>query len=120
MRNAQQPPSRYGSDVATALEGFLELECNDELASRLRAEIAAANGAGYDDFSGNLFGLELFYAEGRVVLADLESLGYEDCEVTLAAFLEALPDVPPGKRMPGRPRNPADAIPMPPAPQTPS
>ena len=80
------------------------MECDDRLAGWLRAEVAAAGGAGYDRFEFNLFDVELFYAEGRVTIAEVASLGYDDVELTLAEFLAALPDVPPGPRMPGRPR----------------
>ena len=52
--------------MASALEGFLARECDEQLAGQLRAEVQAAAGAGYDHFEFNLFDLELFYAENRV------------------------------------------------------
>jgi hypothetical protein len=90
--------------VPSALDGFLTEECDDELAGQLRAEIEAAQGAGYEHFEFNLFDLELFYRESRVRIAEAVPLGYDDAELSLAEFLAALPDVPPGPRMPGRPR----------------
>ena len=90
--------------MASALEGFLALECDDQMASWLRAEVQAAGGAGYDQFGFNLFDVELFYSEGRVKIVEAADLGYEDTVMDLSEFLNALPDVPPGPRMPGRPR----------------
>jgi hypothetical protein len=89
--------------MTSALEGFLE-ECDEELAGRLRAEVAAAQGVGYDHFEFDLFDVELFYAENRVTIADAVRQGYTKAELTLSEFLAAIPDVPPGARMPGRPR----------------
>lgn len=89
------------------------MECDDTLAGWLRAEVVAAGGTGYDHFEFNLFDIELFYAEGRVVLTEAVALGFDDVEVPLAEFVAALPDVPPGPRMPGRPRR-AIAVPPPP------
>jgi hypothetical protein len=37
--------------VPTALEGFRKLECDAVIAGQLRAEIAAADGFGYDHFA---------------------------------------------------------------------
>lgn len=54
--------------------------------------------------SSTWFDVELFYAEKRVKIAEAVPLGYESAEVTLSEFLAAVPDVPPGSRMPGRPR----------------
>jgi hypothetical protein len=90
--------------MPSALDGFLTEECDRELAASLRAEVEAAQGAGYDHFEFNLFDLELFYEENRVVIGEVVPLGYDDAELTLAEFLAAIPDVPPGRRMPGRPR----------------
>ena len=90
--------------MPSALEGFLNLECDEQLAGCLRAELEAAQGAGYDHFEFNLFDVELFYAENRVMIAEAVQLGYDDAELTLSEFLSAIPDVPPGPRMPGRPR----------------
>ena len=90
--------------MASALEGFLSLECDAQLAGSLRAEVEAAEGAGYDEFGFNLFDVELLYAEKRVKIAEAVPLGFEDVEVTLEEFLSAIPDVPPGPRMAGRPR----------------
>jgi hypothetical protein len=90
--------------MPTALEGFLKFDCDDDLAARLRAEVAAANGAGYDRFEFNTFDVELFYAENRVAIKEAAALGYDDVALTLSEFLAALPDVPPGPRMYGRPR----------------
>jgi hypothetical protein len=98
--------------MPSALEGFLKLESDDEMAGWLRAEVEAAEGAGYDRFEFNMFDVELFYAERRVTIAEAVPLGYSDAELTLAEFLAAIPDVPPGPRMPGRPRR---AIPLPPS-----
>jgi hypothetical protein len=99
--------------VASALQGFLIEECDDELAGHLRAEVEAAQGKGYDHFEFNLFDLELFYAENRVKVVEAVPLGYEDSDVTLSEFLAALPDVPPGPRMPGRPRRAPVQLPPP-------
>jgi hypothetical protein len=96
--------TEYAPVVASALEGFLKLECDGELAGWLRAEVAAAAGSGYDHFEFNLFDVELFYAEDRVTVVEAVPLGYDDAQVSLAEFLAAIPDVPPGPRMPGRPR----------------
>ena len=98
--------------MASALDGFIELECDDWLASCLRAEVDAAQGVGYDHFTFNLFYLELFYAEDRVRIADATNLGYGEAELPMSEFLAAIPNVPPGSRMPGRPRR---VIPLPPA-----
>lgn len=97
--------------MPSALEGFLKLECDDQLAGRLRAEVEAAQGAGYDHFEFNLFDVELFYAENRVTIVEVAALGFEVAELTLSEFLTAIPDVPPGPRMTGRPRQ---AIVLPP------
>jgi hypothetical protein len=99
--------------VVRALAGFLALECDDQLAGWLRAEVNAAQGAGYDHFEFNLFDVELFYGENRVTIREAAELGYEDSELPLTEFLAAIPDVPPGPRMPGRPRR--AIIPPPPA-----
>jgi len=98
------PSSIYAAPTPSALQGFLELDCDEQLAGWLRAEVEAAQGAGYDHFEFNLFDVELFYAENRVRIADATALGYDDAELTLSEFLAAIPDVPPGPRMPGRPR----------------
>jgi hypothetical protein len=90
--------------MPSALEGFLNLECDEQVAGWLRAEVEAAEGAGYDHFEFNLFDVEMFFAENRVRIADATALGYDEAELTLAEFLAAIPDVPPGPRMPGRPR----------------
>jgi hypothetical protein len=90
--------------MPSALEGFLKLECDEQLAGWLRAEVEAAQDAGYDHFEFNLFDVELFYAENRVTIAEAVQLGYDDAELTLSEFLAAVPDVPAGPRMPGRPR----------------
>jgi hypothetical protein len=90
--------------MPSALEGFLKLECDEQLAAWLRAEVEAAHGQGYDHFEFNLFEVELFFGEGRVTITEAAALGYEDAEVMLDDFLAAIPDVPPGARMPGRPR----------------
>ena len=99
--------------MSSALDGFLKLECDERMAGSLRAEVHAAGGQGYDHFEFNLFDVELFYAENRVTVKEAPPLGYSDAQVTLAEFLAAIPDVPPGPRMPGRPRR---AIAMPPPP----
>lgn len=98
--------------MASALEGFLRMECDEQMAGWLRAEVEASGGKGYDRFEFNLFDVELFYAEGRVTIVEAAELGYTDAQLTLSEFVAAIPDVPPGPRMPGRPRR---AIPMPPA-----
>jgi hypothetical protein len=90
--------------MPSALEGFLKLECDEQLAGWLRAEVAAAQGTGYDHFEFNLFDVELFYGESRVSIREAAALGYEDADVTLPDFLAAIPDVLAGARMPGRPR----------------
>lgn len=90
--------------MPSALDGFLTEECDDHLAGQLRAEVEAAQGAGYDHFEFNLFDVEFFYAENRVRIVEAVPLGFEDSELTLTAFLAAIPDVPPGPRMPDRPR----------------
>lgn len=90
--------------MPSALQGFLKLECDEQLAGWLRAEVEAAQGAGYDHFEFNLFDVEMFYAENRVTITEAAALGYNDAELTLWEFLAAIPDVPPGPRMPGRPR----------------
>lgn len=94
----------YARPVASALDGFLNLECDDELAGELRAEVAAAGGTGYDHFEFNMFDVELFYAEGRVAVAEAVPLGYDPVELPLSEFLAAIPDVPVGPQMPRRPR----------------
>jgi hypothetical protein len=90
--------------MRSALDGFLKLECDEQLAGLLRAEVDAAHGQGYDHFEFNLFDVELFFGEGRVTIREAAALRYEDAEVTLHDFLAAIPDVPPGSRMPSRPR----------------
>ena len=90
--------------MASALDGFLWFDCDDDLAGRLRTEIAVAGGKGYDLFGFNCFDVELFYAEDRVALSEVLDLGYEAVELTVAEFLAALPDVPPGPRMYRKPR----------------
>lgn len=94
----------YADAMPSALEGFLAFDCDDDLASRLRTEVAVAQGAGYDVFEFNTFDVELFYAENRVAIREAAALGYDAVELTVADFLAALPDVPPGPRMYGRPR----------------
>lgn len=91
--------------MASALDGFLAHDCDDDLAARLRREVQEANGAGYDCFEFNMSDVELFYGENRVQIRDATALGYDEAELTLEEFLSALPDVPPGPRMYGRPRN---------------
>jgi hypothetical protein len=86
--------------MPSALEGFLAFDCDELVAGWLRAEIEAAQGTGYDMFEFNMFDVELFYAENRVTIVDVTALGYKDAQVTLAEFLAAIPDVPPGPRMP--------------------
>jgi hypothetical protein len=98
--------------MPSALDGFLEMECDEELAGWLRAEVRAAQGSGYDHFEFNLFDVELFYAEDRATIADAAQLGYEDAELSITELLAAIPDVAGGLRMPRRPRR---AIPLPPA-----
>jgi hypothetical protein len=39
-----------------------------------------------------------------VKVTEAAALGYDDVELTIEEFLSALPDVPPGPRMHGRPR----------------
>jgi hypothetical protein len=90
--------------MPSALDGFLTEECDEQLAGRLRAEVDAAQGAGYDHFEFNLFDVAFYYAENRVTIAEAVPLGYDNVELTLPEFLAAIPDVPPGPRMPGRPR----------------
>lgn len=90
--------------MPSALHGFLKLECDDQLAGWLRAEVAAAHGTGYDHFEFNLFDLELFYGDSRVFIREAAELGYEDAEVPLPDFLAAIPDVLADARMPGRRR----------------
>ena len=90
--------------MSSALEGFLAEECDDELASRLRTEMALAGGTGYDLFEFNMFDVELFYAEDRVLIREAVELGYENVELSLAEFLAAIPGVPPGPRMREKPR----------------
>jgi hypothetical protein len=62
--------------MPTALDGFLAEECDAQLAGRLRAEVEAAQGQGYDHFELNLFDVELYYAENRVTIAEAVPLGY--------------------------------------------
>jgi hypothetical protein len=50
------------------------------------------------------FDVELFYGENRVKITEAAALGYDDVELTVKEFLSALPDVPPGSRISGRPR----------------
>jgi hypothetical protein len=90
--------------MPTALDGFLTEECDEHLAGQLRAEVEAAQGAGYDHFEFNLFDVELFYGENRVRIVEVVPLGYDESELTLTELLAAIPDVPPGPRMPRRPR----------------
>jgi hypothetical protein len=97
----------------SAIDGFLAFDCDDDLAARLRREIAEARGVGYDEFNFNTFDIELFYAENRVKVAEAVELGYEDAEVSVGEFLAALPDVPAGERMHDRPRR----VIIPPAPE---
>jgi hypothetical protein len=89
--------------MANAMDGFLAYDCDDDLAARLRREVQEANGAGYDCFEFNTFEVELFYGENRVKVTEAAALGYDDVELTIEEFLSALPDVPPGPRMHGRP-----------------
>lgn len=89
--------------MASATDGFLAYGCDDDLAARLRREVQEANDAGYDSFEYTC-DVELFCGENRVRVSEAAALGYDDAELTIAAFLSALPDVPPGPRMHGRPR----------------
>ena len=98
--------------MANAVEGFLAHDCDDDLASRLRREVHEAKGAGYDRFEFNTFDVELFYGENRAKVTEAAALGYEDVELSLDEFVSALPGVPPGRRMHGRPRR---AIVLPPS-----
>ncbi|HTN25168.1 MAG TPA: hypothetical protein VL120_14345 [Solirubrobacteraceae bacterium] len=86
------------------MDGFLAYDCDDDVAARLRREVQEANGGGYDCFEFNTCDVELFYGENRVRVSEAAALGYDDAELTMAAFLSALPDAPPGPRMHGRPR----------------
>ena len=90
--------------MPSALHGFLTEECTEQLAGQLRAEVEAAQGAGYDYFEFNLFDVEFFYAENRVRIVEAAPVGWDDSELTLTEFLAAIPNVPPGPRMPGRPK----------------
>jgi hypothetical protein len=101
--------------MPSALEGFLAFDCDDDLASRLRTEVALAQGAGYDLFEFNTFDVELFHAENRVLIREAAELGCSDVELTVADFLAALPDVPSGPRMYGRERPCRVIIPPPPS-----
>lgn len=60
--------------MVSALDGFLEEECDAALAGHLRAEVAATDGHGYDHFEFNLIDLDLYYAEGRVSIVQAVSL----------------------------------------------
>jgi hypothetical protein len=95
------------------MEGFLSYDCDEDLAARLRREVEEAQGAGYDLFEFNTFDVEIFYGEDRVHVREATPLGFDDEELTVAEFLAALPDVPPGPRMHGRPRR--VIVPPPPA-----
>ncbi len=77
MRHVQRTLTGYTGvwDLARSLVITLQLH--------LRAEIAAAGQTGYDYFEFNLFDLQLFYAEGRVVIADAALLGYQDVQLTV-------------------------------------
>lgn len=86
------------------MEGFLAYDCDDDVAGRLRRETEEAKSVGYDCFEFNIFELELFYGENREKITEAAALGYDDAELTVEEFLSALPDVPPGPRMYGRPR----------------
>lgn len=108
----QFPSAVYATTVTSALEGFLRLECDEQIAGWLRAEVHSAQGTGYDQFGFNLFEVELFYGENRVTIREAAELGYEDAELTMAEFLAAIPNVPLGPRMPGRPKR---VFEMPPA-----
>jgi hypothetical protein len=99
-------PQVYAAAVPSAREGFLADECDELLASQFRAEVDAAGGAGWDRFELDLFDVEIFDAENRVRIAEVVPLGYADSELTITEFLAAMPDVPPGQRMRGRPRRP--------------
>jgi len=81
--------------MASALEGFLKLECDDLIAGCLRGAVAESRGAGYDEFGFNLFDVDLFHAENRVTIREVAALGYDDAELPLTEFVELLPDVPP-------------------------
>src|SRR5215217_7303311 len=100
--------------MPSALIGFVAFDCDDDVAARLRTEIAVAQGAGYDLFEFNTFDVELFYGQDRVRIAEAAALGYDDIELTMSEFVAALPDVPPGPRVHGRPRDPEDVIIPPP------
>jgi hypothetical protein len=99
--------------VASAREGSLAYDCDDALTARLRRETAEAPGAGSDCFEFNTFYVELFYGDKRVEVTEAAALGYDEVELTVEEFLSALPDVPPGPRMYGRPRR--VIVPPPPA-----
>lgn len=94
----------YAPRVARAMEGFLDYDCDEDLAARLRREVEEAQGKGYDHFEFNTFDVELFYGEDRVQVREAVPLGFDDEDVTIAEFLAALPEVAPGARMHGRPR----------------
>jgi len=48
--------------------------------------------------------MELFYGENRVKITEAAALGYDDVELTVGRVPAALPNVPPGPRMHGRPQ----------------
>lgn len=81
--------------MASALEGFLKLECDGLIAGWLRGAVAETEGSGYDEFRFNLFDLDLFHTENRVRIREAAALGYEDAELPLTEFIDLLPDVPP-------------------------
>jgi hypothetical protein len=87
-----------------ALDGFLSFDCDDDLAGRIRTEIALDRGSGHNLFELNTFDVEFFYAENRVVVGETASFCYETSTHSVADFLAALPDVPAGPGMYGRPR----------------
>lgn len=96
--------------VSDALEGFLREECDDDLAARLRGAIAMLPERGYDYLDTDLFRIELFAAEGKVTIAQVADLGYDDAALSLTEFLHVLPEVP---SSPPASRRPAIVLPPP-------
>lgn len=81
--------------MASALEGFLRVECDDTIAGWLHHSVAEAAGRGYDSFELDLFDVELFHAEDRVTIREVAELGYADAELAISEFVARLPSVPP-------------------------
>ena len=102
MNSPAPEDNGWATLVNSALNGFLELECNDQVADWLRATLAAGGEVpgGHIHIEFNVFDIEVSYAEDRVTIAETAPFGYDPVQLTLGEFLAALPEIQPGQQMP--------------------